>query len=173
VRSRICALVGRRVYLQRMYFCSYLQVIFFTCRKILRHAVSGFTSPPKEGVLRIFIALKSPSPRRGLNLRMLGPTASTLTTTPPRRLSLGFTRVESQPPLSVLRLRSCAQTSGHFLEIDHDCLLPNPYLLTIQTLTWHTELVLLPYRVYTVTYSVFWHPVVDSIITFNLIRQHH
>jgi hypothetical protein len=29
----------------------------FTCRKILRHGTSGFTSHPKEGVL-IFIALK-------------------------------------------------------------------------------------------------------------------
>jgi hypothetical protein len=27
----------------------------FTCRKILRHGTSGFTSHPKEGVLRIFI----------------------------------------------------------------------------------------------------------------------
>jgi hypothetical protein len=29
-----------------------------TCRKILRHGTSGFTSHPKESVLRIFIALK-------------------------------------------------------------------------------------------------------------------
>jgi hypothetical protein len=32
-----------------------------TCRKILQSA-NGFSSPPKEGVLRIFIALKNPSP---------------------------------------------------------------------------------------------------------------
>jgi hypothetical protein len=32
-----------------------------TCRKI-QHNASGFTSPPKEGMLRIFIALKIPSP---------------------------------------------------------------------------------------------------------------
>jgi hypothetical protein len=32
-----------------------------TCRKILRHAADGFTSSPKEVVLRIFIALKNPS----------------------------------------------------------------------------------------------------------------
>jgi hypothetical protein len=32
------------------------------CRQILRHAASGFTSPPKEGVLRIFITLKNLSP---------------------------------------------------------------------------------------------------------------
>jgi len=49
-----------------------------TCRKILRHGTSGFTSHPKEGVLRIFIALKNPSPLPGLNPRPLGPVASTL-----------------------------------------------------------------------------------------------
>jgi hypothetical protein len=40
-----------------------LQRIFLTCRKILRHGTSGFTSHKKEGVLWIFIALKNPSPR--------------------------------------------------------------------------------------------------------------
>jgi hypothetical protein len=61
-----------------------------TCLKILRHVTSGFTSHPKEGVLRIFIAFKSLSPRPGLNLRPLGPVASTLTTTPPKRLTRSF-----------------------------------------------------------------------------------
>jgi hypothetical protein len=56
------------------------------CRKILRHGTSGFTSHPKEGVLRIFIALKNPSPSPGSNPRPLGPVASTLTITPPRLL---------------------------------------------------------------------------------------
>jgi hypothetical protein len=36
-----------------------------TCRKILGHGTSDFTSHPKEGVLRIFIALKNPSPSNG------------------------------------------------------------------------------------------------------------
>jgi hypothetical protein len=57
-----------------------------TCRKILRHGTSGFTSHPKEGLLRIFIALKNPSPRPGLNPRPLGAVARKLTTTPPRPL---------------------------------------------------------------------------------------
>jgi hypothetical protein len=35
---------------------SYLQW-YLTCRKIIRHGVDGFTSPPKELVLRIFIAI--------------------------------------------------------------------------------------------------------------------
>jgi hypothetical protein len=33
-----------------------------TGRKSLRHGTSGFTSHPKEGVLRIFIALKNQLP---------------------------------------------------------------------------------------------------------------
>jgi hypothetical protein len=53
------------------YFCSYLKVIF-TCREILRNGTSGFTSPPKEGVLRIFMALKSPSPSVGFEPANLG-----------------------------------------------------------------------------------------------------
>jgi hypothetical protein len=59
-----------------------------TCRKILLRN-SGFTSHPKEGVLRIFIALKNPSPCPDSNLLPLGPVASTLTTTSPR-LPAGF-----------------------------------------------------------------------------------
>jgi hypothetical protein len=52
---------------------------------------SRFTSQPKEGVLRIFIALKSPSSRPGLNPRPLGLVAGTLTTAPPRlRLALAL-----------------------------------------------------------------------------------
>jgi hypothetical protein len=56
-----------------------------TCRKILRHGTSGFTSHSKENVLRILIALKNLCPQPGLNLRPLGPVASRLTTTPPKR----------------------------------------------------------------------------------------
>jgi hypothetical protein len=49
---------------------------------------SDFTSHPKEGVLRIFIAFKNPSLWPDSNPQPLGPVASTLTTTPPRRLAL-------------------------------------------------------------------------------------
>jgi hypothetical protein len=45
------------------YLCSYKE--FVTCCKILRHGSDGFTFPPKEGVLRIFIALKNPFPPAG------------------------------------------------------------------------------------------------------------
>jgi len=34
----------------------------------LRHGTDGFTSPPKEGVLRIFFALKNPKDRISLHL---------------------------------------------------------------------------------------------------------
>jgi hypothetical protein len=58
-----------------------------TCRKILQHGTSGFTFHPKEGVLRIFIVLKNPSPRLGMNPQPLGPVASKLTNISPRRTS--------------------------------------------------------------------------------------
>jgi hypothetical protein len=61
-----------------------------TCRKILRHGTSGFTSYLKEGVLWIIIALKNPLPCQDSNPRPLGPVTSTLTTTPPRRLRIHF-----------------------------------------------------------------------------------
>jgi hypothetical protein len=64
----------------------------FTCRQILRHRSSGFTSHPKENVLRDFIALKNPSPQPGLNPRPFGAVASTLTAAPTRRQA---TRYES------------------------------------------------------------------------------
>jgi hypothetical protein len=56
---------------------------FLTCRKILRHAADGFNFPPKEDVLRIFIALKNPSPSAGIehaNLESNGKHASYCTT---------------------------------------------------------------------------------------------
>jgi hypothetical protein len=54
------------------YLCSYFGVIF-TCYKILRHGTDGFTSPPKEVLLCIFMALTNPMSRLDLNPRTLGP----------------------------------------------------------------------------------------------------
>jgi hypothetical protein len=45
-----------------------LQSDFFAYSKLLQHGATGFTSPPKEGILRIFITLKNPLLRLGLNL---------------------------------------------------------------------------------------------------------
>jgi hypothetical protein len=61
--------------------------VIFICRKILRHGADGFTSPPKEGVLRIVIARNNPALRPGLNPRALGSVANTLIVTPPWLLS--------------------------------------------------------------------------------------
>ena len=38
----------------------------------LRHGTDGFTSPPKEGVLRIFFALKNPTASAGFEPANLG-----------------------------------------------------------------------------------------------------
>jgi hypothetical protein len=53
----------------------------------LRHGPHGFTSLPKEGVLRIFPPLKIRRLRPGLNLRTWVPEASTLTPRPPKPLT--------------------------------------------------------------------------------------
>jgi hypothetical protein len=44
-----------------------MQVIFI-CHKTFEHGASGFTFPPKGGMLLIFIALKNPLPQPGLKL---------------------------------------------------------------------------------------------------------
>ena len=44
----------------------------------LRHGTDGFTSPPKEGVLKIFFALKIRRLRPGVNPLTWVPKASTL-----------------------------------------------------------------------------------------------
>jgi hypothetical protein len=55
-----------------------LRNIFIHARKVLLHAVNlrhgtnGFTSPPEEVVLRIFITLKNPSTSVGIEPANLG-----------------------------------------------------------------------------------------------------
>jgi hypothetical protein len=65
--------------------------------RVLLHASNSYDMGPpallpirKEGVLRIFVALKNPSPWPGSNPQPLGPVASTLTTTPQTRPSVFF-----------------------------------------------------------------------------------
>jgi hypothetical protein len=65
-------------------FCLYYSSDFIWC-KILTTCVSGFTSPRKEGLLQIFIVLKTPLHRPGLNSRSLGPVADTLIIASPKR----------------------------------------------------------------------------------------
>jgi hypothetical protein len=45
---------------------------YLICHKILSHGASGFTFPPKEGVLRIFVALKNPLPSVGFQPANIG-----------------------------------------------------------------------------------------------------
>jgi hypothetical protein len=56
----------------------------FNMPQNLLHGDDGFTSPPKEVVLRIFIALKIYRIRSGLNPRTYGSLGITITTRPPR-----------------------------------------------------------------------------------------
>jgi hypothetical protein len=90
---------------------------YLTCRKILL-GTSGFTSHSKEGVLRIFIALKNPSPRPDLNLRPLSPAASTITTTPPRRPIWDYFKLISSVNWSTNSVRPQSDCNGN----DKECI---------------------------------------------------
>jgi len=50
----------------------------------LRHGTDGFTSPPKEGVVRIFFALKNPTSSAGFEPANLGTKGQHDTSTPPK-----------------------------------------------------------------------------------------
>ena len=50
----------------------------------LRHGTNGFTSLPKEGVLRIFFALKNPTASAGFELANLGTKGQHATSRPPK-----------------------------------------------------------------------------------------
>ena len=50
----------------------------------LRHGTDGFTSPPKEGVLRIFFALKNPTASSGFEPANLGTKDQLATSRPPK-----------------------------------------------------------------------------------------
>ena len=52
----------------------------------LRHGTDGFTSPPKEGVLRIFFALKNPKASAGFEPANLGTKGQHATPRPPKPL---------------------------------------------------------------------------------------
>jgi hypothetical protein len=56
----------------------------------LQHGTDGFTSPPKEGMLRIFVARKIRRLQPGLNPRTSVPEASMLTTRPLKPLRCGL-----------------------------------------------------------------------------------
>ena len=53
----------------------------------LRHGTDGFTSPPKEGVLRIFSPWKNPTASAGFEPANLGTKGQHATSRPPKPLS--------------------------------------------------------------------------------------
>ena len=53
----------------------------------LRHGTNGFTSIPKEGVLRIFFALKNPTPSAGFEPANLGTKGQYATSRPLKPLN--------------------------------------------------------------------------------------
>jgi hypothetical protein len=57
----------------------------FTCRKA-RHGTDGFTSSPKEGVLRIFFRPKNPTASAGFEPANLGTEGQHATSRPPNPL---------------------------------------------------------------------------------------
>jgi hypothetical protein len=69
--------------LPRKHFC-YTPQESLACRKIFLHGADVFTFSSKEVVLLVLSLLKVHCPRQGMNLRTLGPVASTITTRPPR-----------------------------------------------------------------------------------------
>jgi len=50
----------------------------------LRHGTDGFASPPKEGVLRIFFALKNPTASAGFEPANLGTKGQHANSRPPK-----------------------------------------------------------------------------------------
>ena len=69
----------------------------------VRHGTDGFTSPPKEGVLRIFFALKNPTASAGFEPANLVTKGQHATSRPPKPLTKEF--------------RSCEVYSGTFIRL--------------------------------------------------------
>ena len=86
----------------------------------LRHGTDGFTSPPKEGVLRIFFRPKNPTASAGFEPANLGTKGQHATPRPPKPLSEDGSLV-----LAVLKRRfQCPRSdlTGHMAGICHPTL---------------------------------------------------
>ena len=59
----------------------------------LRHGTDGFTSPPKEGVLRIFFALKFPTASVGFEHANLGTKGQHATARPPKPRAVQYCKL--------------------------------------------------------------------------------
>ena len=67
----------------------------------LRHGTDGFTSPPKEDLLRIFFALKNPTASVGFEPANLGTKGQHATSRPPKpRFVLNYVKFNPQNPAS-------------------------------------------------------------------------
>ena len=94
----------------------------------LRHGTDGFTSPPKEGVLRIFFRPKNPTASAGLEPANLGTKGQHATPIPPKPLSIRKRKKKdvsnrkykenSDVPFMVFIYWTCG---NEFTRTDHSC----------------------------------------------------
>jgi hypothetical protein len=71
---------------QKKLLNTHLTILLLLHAANLRHGTDGFTSPPKEGMLRIFFALKSPTASAGFEPANLGTKGQHATSRPPKPL---------------------------------------------------------------------------------------
>jgi hypothetical protein len=79
----------------------------------LRHGTDGFTSPPKEGMLGIFVARKIRPLQPGLNPRTWVPEASMLTTRPQKPLHTALQKCPIIGTFCVLTLAATWSLQQH------------------------------------------------------------
>ena len=79
----------------------------------LRHGTNGFTSLPKEGVLRIFFALKNPTASAGFERANLGTKGQHATSRPPKPLSLDLMGYRPLTVLSTFRINGDTNCPSH------------------------------------------------------------
>jgi len=96
----------------------------------LRHGTDGFTSPPKEGVLRIFSPLKIRRLRLGLNPRTWVPKASTLPLGHRSRSFSNIWEIKIKHPGQITRSFHCCNVHFNSLNLLLLQLMHNIYTLT-------------------------------------------
>jgi hypothetical protein len=79
----------------------------------LRHGNNGFTSPPKEGVLRIFTPFKNPTVSAGFEPANLGTKGQHATSRPPKPLQIYLNDTDKYALAIESRLCFSSFPSGH------------------------------------------------------------
>jgi hypothetical protein len=105
----------------------------------LRHGTDGFTSPPKEVMLRIFIILKNPSSSAGFELVNLVSSGKHATTRPPRMTMEGI-YLPSLFIKNVIKLNAVVIKEYHSDQLHTKCyptFLLSRLTLYIQRITGH------------------------------------